>query len=52
MNIEEVFALRGKIWATRDACAQHIPRRCPAGCPNAGIHDETLNELCECRECA
>ena len=50
-SIAAMTALRDKIWATRDACIEHYPMDCPLGCKNAGKHDGSLGELCECREC-
>jgi hypothetical protein len=53
MNINEVFNVRERVWATRDGCTDHYPRYCPPDCPNAGKHDAGLSEVgvCECHQC-
>ncbi len=50
-NVEELFETLNKIWRTRDACTDHYPKYCPKGCPSAGVHEESLGALCECRAC-
>lgn len=50
-TVEAMMGLKRKVWATRDACVGHYPMACPADCANAGKHDGSLGELCECRDC-
>ena len=45
------WADHGPVCTTRDACFGHYPSACPQGCANAGKHDGSIGELCECREC-
>jgi hypothetical protein len=51
IHADALFQTRAAIWATRDGCLTHYPHRCPGDCPQAGRHDGSLGELCECRGC-
>lgn len=53
MKLEHLWDFRRRVWATRDGCITHYPRRCQPDCPNTGKHDAGLAELgaCECHQC-